>query len=311
MIAVLLAGGYATRLWPATKDRTKVLLPIGKEKVIEKHLSEIQNNSEIEETYISTNKKFEDDIKSFVTHNNYNVEVSVEPTTSENEKMGVIGALNNLVKRESLENEDLFVLAGDNIMSIDVNDFINNYNGTDPMIATYDVGSKDMAKNYGIVNVDKDGFIESFEEKPEQPKSTLASTACYLFSQDSIMFDEYLSEDNNPDAPGWYIEWLISRKDIKSYNFENYWFDIGTRKGYLDAVQHFVDDPVIHNNSHVEKSNIKGSSIIEGNVELEDSNIEDCVLLRSSKITDCDLSHCIVSSSSEVNNLRDSEVILN
>jgi glucose-1-phosphate thymidylyltransferase len=310
MIAVLLAGGYATRLWPATKDRTKVLLPIGEEKVIEKHLSEIQNHSEIEKTYISTNKKFEDDMKSFVKNNNYDVEVSVEPTKSEDQKMGVIGALADLVERETLSGKDLLVFAGDNIMSIDIDDLIDQYNGSDPIIATYDVESKDMAENYGIVNVDSRGYIESFDEKPNNPDSTLASTACYVFSESSVLFDEYLSEDNNPDAPGWYIKWLINRRNVKSYDFNEYWFDIGTRLGYLNAVEHFVKDPVIQDEEKIEGSDIKGSTIIEENVEVKDSQVNNCVLLADSELHNCNLDRCVVSNGSIVKDSETEESIL-
>ena len=110
--AVILAGGYATRLWPITKDRSKVLLPINEEEtVIDRLVKQLNGTPEVSDIYISTNKKFAGDITSYFDSKEYdNVTISVESTESEDTKLGVVGALSQLVNREELYGDDLFIM---------------------------------------------------------------------------------------------------------------------------------------------------------------------------------------------------------
>ena len=117
MKAVVLAGGYATRLWPVTKHRPKMFLPVGETTVIDRILGELERDDRIDEVYVSTNERFAADFEAHLEANDYGkAQLSVEDTTEEDEKFGVIGALAQLVDREDVDGEDLLVIAGDNLL---------------------------------------------------------------------------------------------------------------------------------------------------------------------------------------------------
>ena len=119
MKAVVLAGGYATRLWPITKNRPKMLLPVGETTVVDRIFRELEDDDRIEEVYVSTNERFADEFESHIADSDFEKpRLSVEDTTEESEKFGVVGALGQLVDREGVD-DDLLVVAGDNLMGFD------------------------------------------------------------------------------------------------------------------------------------------------------------------------------------------------
>ena len=102
------------------------------------------------------------------------------------------------------------------------------------MVAVHDVGDLEAMKKYGAVTVDADGVITHFEEKPEKPKSTLAAVALYYYSRDVLpLLTTYLAAGNNPDQPGRFLQWLYTRKPVKTYQIKGRWLDIGS-KGTLE-----------------------------------------------------------------------------
>jgi len=221
MEAVVLAGGYATRLWPLTRNRPKMLLPVGKTTVIDRILAELERDDRITEVYLSTNQRFVADFKRHFKGREYEKpKLSVEETTDEDEKFGVVGALAQLIEREGLAGEDLLVVAGDNLISFDLSEFIDFFearNGS--ALAAYDVGSITRASSYGILELDGERVVD-FQEKPDDPPSTLVSIACYAFRSEDVEFERYLAGGNNPDEPGWFIEWLQKRKQVDAFTFD-------------------------------------------------------------------------------------------
>ena len=207
MEAVVLAGGYATRLWPITRNRPKMLLPVGETTVIDRVLRQLEADDRVETVYISTNERFAAGFEDHVAEKGYEkVQLSVEDTTDEDEKFGVVGALAQLVDREGIEGEDLLVVAGDNVISFGMGEFIDFFEAAgDPTLAAYDVGSTELASAYGTLCIDENDRVTEMQEKPENPDTTLVSIACYAFPAETVRFEEYLAGDNNPDEPGWFI----------------------------------------------------------------------------------------------------------
>jgi len=210
MDAIVLAGGYATRLWPITRHRPKMLLPVGDQTVIGTTFDALECDGRIEDVYVSTNETFAADFEAYITESGYEKpRLSVEETVAEDEKFGVVGALAQLVDREGL-TDDTLIIAGDNLISFDIADFLDTFADTgDPTLAAYDVGSYERASSYGLVELNDDNEVIDFQEKLDNPTTTLASIACYGFSNDVLpLLDEYLAGDNNPDEPGWFLQWL-------------------------------------------------------------------------------------------------------
>ncbi|RQH02418.1 sugar phosphate nucleotidyltransferase [Natrarchaeobius oligotrophus] len=237
MDAIVLAGGYATRLWPITRHRPKMFLPLGESTVIDRIYAELEIEERIDDVYVSTNERFASDFEAALAERGYEKpRLSIERTREEDEKFGVVAALAQLIDREGID-DDLLVIAGDNVFDFELASFLDYYDRIDaPTIAAYDVGSTERATGYGVVDLEDDRVV-GFQEKPDEPAGTRVSIGCYAFPRETLsLFPTYLEAGNDPDEPGWFVQWLQSREPTYAYTFDGTWFDVGTRESYLDAV---------------------------------------------------------------------------
>lgn len=318
MKAVVLAGGYATRLWPITRHRPKMFLPIGDETVVDRIFEGLEADDRIDEVYVSTNARFADDFRTHLAEREYDKPtLSIEDTTGEDEKFGVVGALAQLVDREGID-DDLLVVAGDNVISFDLADFVDTFEAQrEPTIAAYDVGSRERAKSYGLVELDGDRVVD-FQEKPSDPNSTLVSIACYAFPAETVAaMDTYLAEGGNPDEPGWFIQWVQNQDTVRAYTFDEAWYDIGTPESYLDAVawqlggdsliadSASVTDSVIGDNVHVMAgASVQDATIAESvvfpNATIESAEIRSSIVDCDTRVTGVDLSGALIGAHTRV-----------
>lgn len=242
MDVIVLAGGFAKRMWPLTKDKPKHLLPIANKPMLEYVLEKLNNVKNINNVYISTNAIFKNEFEEFITNykSDLNLKLIIEPTFSEQKKLGSIGALGYLIENEKIDN-DTIIIGGDNIFNFNMKEVIHFFNKKkSSVIVVYDVEDLEKAKLYGIVELDKDNKIIQFIEKPNSPKSTLAATACYLLkSCDVKNILNYINEDNPKDAMGNFISWLITKTDVYSFVHKGIWFDIGSIESYEEACKYF------------------------------------------------------------------------
>lgn len=312
MKAVVLAGGYATRMWPITKDRPKMLLPIGDGTVIDIIFEELEDDDRIEGVYVSTNEAFADDFEAFLDDSPYEKPtVSVEETVAEDEKFGVVGALAQLIDREEVA-DDLVVVAGDNLLSFEVSEFVDFFDakGT-PSLAAYDVGSRERAKSYGLVQLDGDRVVD-FQEKPDDPQSTLVSIACYAFPAETLPdFETYLESGNNPDEPGWFMQWLQDRGDVNAFTFDGAWYDIGTPESYLEAVSWHLDgETYVHDEATLENVDLGENVHVMAGAEVTDSELHRSVVFSDAVIRDSDLRSTIVDEHARVENIELSSALV-
>ncbi len=312
MKAVVLAGGYATRLWPVTRHRPKMLLPVGETTIIDRILDALEADDRVDEVYISTNERFADDFHEHVAGMSLEKpRVSVEETADEDEKFGVVGALAQLVEREGLAGEDLFVVAGDNLISFDISEFLDFFEDNQtPVLAAYDVGSREKAKSYGLVDMDGDRVVD-FEEKPDDPPSTLVSIACYVFPAADVRFEEYLDDDNNPDEPGWFIQWLVDRRDVHAFAFDDAWFDIGTPASYLEAVAWTLDDgSVVAESATVENTDVGENVHVMADATVREATLDRSLVFPGATVVDSTVQDSIVDSEAVVRALDLSDALV-
>ena len=304
MKAVVLAGGYATRLWPITKHRPKMFLPVGESTVIDRIFEALEDDDRIEEVYVSTNERFAEEFERYIAESDFEKPtLSVEDTTEESEKFGVVGALGQLVDREGID-DDLVVVAGDNLIGFDLTDFVDYFEekGT-AALAAYDVGDREKAKSYGLVELDGERIVD-FQEKPDEPKSTLVSIACYAFPAESLRFEEYLEGGNNPDEPGWFLQWLQSREAVHAFVFEEPWFDIGTPESYLEAIAWSLDgDSVIAESATVENSTIGENVHVMPGAKIVDSTLDRSVVFGDATVSDCEIHETIIDEGTHIENV--------
>ncbi|MCK5561862.1 MAG: NDP-sugar synthase, partial [Thermoplasmata archaeon] len=164
----------------------------------------------------------------------------IEDTHSEQEKLGSVGALGFLINEKNIDDE-LLVIGGDNLFEFEMPDLINDFRAKQAnIVALYDLGSLDHAGLYGVVETSEERKIIGFEEKPQNPKSTLVSTACYVFTKRGVKnILRYLTEGNDPDKIGHFIEWLYRNDDVFGFVFKGVWFDIGSFDRYDEANDYF------------------------------------------------------------------------
>ncbi|MFB6121188.1 MAG: sugar phosphate nucleotidyltransferase [Halobacteriaceae archaeon] len=305
MKAVVLAGGYATRLWPITKNRPKMFLPIGDTVMIDHVFDALEDDDRISEVYVSTNERFADDFREHLAERPYEKPtLTVEETTAEDEKLGVVGALAQLVEREGVE-EDTLVIAGDNVISFAISDFLDFFEaqGT-PALAAYDVGSPEKTTAYSVVELDGDRVVD-FEEKPDDPQSSLISIACYAFTADTLpMLSEYLAGGNNPDEPGWFMQWLQNRETVHAYSFDGAWFDIGTPQSYLDAVAWELDgEALVDDDATLDNTTVGDNVHVMDGAELRNSSVDHSVVFPEATVRDCDVRDSIVDEDTHLENI--------
>ncbi|MBN2151528.1 MAG: nucleotidyltransferase family protein [Candidatus Lokiarchaeota archaeon] len=239
MKVLILAGGFAKRMWPLTENQAKALLPVAGKPVIEHILEKLEPVPAIGEVHVSTNRRFEDAFARWIAgvRTSKLLSLVVEPHDREEQKMGAIGGLKYFIDTCAVD-EDLLVIAGDNLFEFDVNDLLKFGEKTSgPVVALYDIADVDKVRGrFGVAVVDEEGTIVAFEEKPAEPRSTLISAGIYLFERaDLRLVHEYLGDAGNPDAPGFFIRWLTGKRAVKGFVFDGRWYDIGSFKLYADA----------------------------------------------------------------------------
>jgi glucose-1-phosphate thymidylyltransferase len=237
MKAIVLAAGYATRLYPLTLTVAKPLLTVGGRPIVDHILDRISEVDEIDAVHVVTNRKFVQAFEIWAADRD-GVVVHDDGTATESDRLGAVGDIAFVVARAGLAGEDLLVVAGDNLFDFSLVDYVEWWRGKGDAsaVALHDVGDLGLAANYGIVALGEGGRIESFEEKPAQPQSTLAATATYLFNRAHVpLVRRYLGEGNSPDQPGRFVAWLVPRVPVHGYVFEGDWRDVGDAAQLLEA----------------------------------------------------------------------------
>jgi glucose-1-phosphate thymidylyltransferase len=241
MNVLILAAGYATRLYPLTLTKAKPLLEVAGKPMIEWVLDNLAPVPEIETVYVVTNHKFARDFETWSEQyqrrsGKPRLKIINDGSKDDLDKLGAIGDVNLVLAREDLGRDDLIIVAGDNLFSEPLTDFVAKARGSEATLATYDVGDLEAIKKYSAITTAADGVLTSFEEKPAEPKSTLTGIALYYFSRDTVpLFTTYIAAGNNPDQPGRFIQWLHTRKRVKTYQIKGTWFDIGSKETLDEA----------------------------------------------------------------------------
>src|SRR3954470_6542159 len=178
MNILILAAGYATRLYPLTLTKAKPLLEVAGKRMMEWVIDNLEPIEGIEKVFVVTNSKFAADFQAWADgyarkHAKLAFEIVNDGSTSDADKLGAIGDIHLVIDRAGLANSDLLVVAGDNLFNESLGEFgAFCRKHKQPVLGVYDVGSMDEAKKYGVVAVNDEGVIAQFVEKPAEPPST-------------------------------------------------------------------------------------------------------------------------------------------
>jgi glucose-1-phosphate thymidylyltransferase len=235
MKLIVLAAGYATRLYPLTLDRPKPLLDVAGRPMLDHLLDRVLTIGGIDETIVVTNAKFAPTFADWARGRS-DITVVNDGTTSETDRLGAIGDIGFAIDSRDID-DDLVVVAGDNLFDSDITDFGSRIREVGaPVLAVYDVGDIAEMPKYNQVQTDADGRITFFEEKPENATTTLAGIALYYYPRETLpLIRTYLAEGNNPDQPGRLVQWLYPRIPVYTWLVPGAWYDIGSRESLAEA----------------------------------------------------------------------------
>ncbi len=243
MKALILAAGYATRLYPLTLNRPKPLLEVAGKPMMEYVVERIEKiNKEtdiVDEILVVTNQKFSGHFRKWAEGFKTELKVTIlnDGTLSDDDKLGAIGDIDFTAKQVNL-SDGLLVVAGDNLFDFGLYDFVKfarkKEDGSG--VGLYKIEDRELVKKYSVVTLDDENRVIDFEEKPENPQTSLIAICLYYFPHNHLkLIDKYLKEGNSPDAPGHYIGWLQKEKKVYGYAFEGTWYDIGDIRSYEQA----------------------------------------------------------------------------
>lgn len=242
MKCIVLCAGYATRLYPLTLDVPKPLLEIAGKPILGHILAKVEEVPEIDTIIVVTNQKFFPHFRRWAENIRSEKKIVIldDKTASNEDRLGSLGDIQFAISHAAID-EDVLVIAGDNLFEFSLADFIDRFGNQDKAaVIAFDVQDKDLAKLYGIIQVAKDGRIVDFSEKPKDPQSTLASTGIYLYPRRVLpLLKEFVSKFKNTDKAGHFLEYLHKKEEVYCFITRERWFDIGDKEQLEKARKEF------------------------------------------------------------------------
>jgi glucose-1-phosphate thymidylyltransferase len=238
--AIILAAGYATRLYPLTLNKPKPLLEIAGKPILEHILEKIKSNKDINEIFIITNTRFYDHFRIWSNHFNFSIPIKVinDGTLSNDDRLGAIGDINFVLKEEDI-TDDLLIVGGDNLFEEDLNNFVGYFKNKGSTILLNDVKNEQLATQLGIVTLNDQQRIINFVEKPRYPESTLASTLIYAIKKEHLHYFQEVISKGQADRTGDFIAYLAKREPVHGKIMQGRWFDIGSLEALEEANRKF------------------------------------------------------------------------
>ena len=253
MKAIILAAGYGTRLAESAQEcddkklkellakTPKPLLPVKGRPLVEHTIEQLLKIGSVDEIIIVTNAKYFGQFEKWKKGFECGVEIKIinDGTTSNETRLGAIKDIDLAISLENI-NDTLLVIAGDNYVTFDINNFADFFRKKkSTVMAVRDVGDKTTAKKrFGVVEVNEENKIIGFEEKPEEPKTSLAATAVYIIRRDHVKLVQIYNEENlEQDAPGFFLQWLHKKVDVYAWKFPaGQYTDIGNLESYRSVI---------------------------------------------------------------------------
>ncbi len=249
MKALILAAGYGTRLYPLTKEYPKPLLPIAGRPIVEYIAEKLVKVKDLSEIVVVTNDKFYPHFLEWTNAfekqcgSSQRIKVINDGTKTQQDRLGAIGDICFALEKEHIQ-EDIVVFGGDNLFEESVDDFVSFSLNKKPQVSIgiYDIGKKGLAQKYGVVQIDGDGKLVGFAEKPPEPQSSLIATCLYYIPEGKLRcFKEYTHDaQNEKDASGSFISWLSKKDAVYGFVFKKHWYDIGDPQVYQEADRIFA-----------------------------------------------------------------------
>ncbi len=294
MHCLILAGGFATRLWPLTEKRAKPLLPVAGKPIIEYLTEKIPTNIPVS---ISTNAAFKHDFYAWIdTLKRRDIHLIVEDARHDDHKLGALGATREWIENERID-DDVLLLTGDNYLGFSMEEFLGAYRDGTPLLAAFDIGSREKAAAFGTVLTDPADprKILGFEEKPREPKTTLVSSGCCVIPRGHLRVLVEFSRAHPDNVGGVFEEFLRRGIGVDCFTFAEPWLDIGSFAAYLAAHRLLVGErAVVHPQATLDLTATDGCVYVDRGSRVARSELVDCVVFPDCVIENCVLRDCVV-----------------
>ncbi len=238
MKVVLLAAGFATRMYPLTRERAKPLLEVAGRPILSHLLDRVLEITDLSSIVVVTNHRFVADFERWRDAAGATAPIRVvdDGSTSDADKRGAIADL-RLALAGTDTRESFLVIAGDNLIDFSLASLASTFRESGrALLVLRTIEGEVPPRRHGEVTLDEHGRVIRFREKPADPRTRLTATCIYFFPPEvHALLDRYLEEGQDPDAPGYFIEWLIGRLEVDGRPFDGRWFDIGNLGSYAQA----------------------------------------------------------------------------
>jgi glucose-1-phosphate thymidylyltransferase len=243
MKALILAAGYATRLYPLTINTPKPLLKLRNRPIIDYIIEKLEQVGDVDRILVVTNNKFYRQFDEWLTpklaYAPERYTLINDGSNSVEDRLGAIGDISLSLKKGMID-DDLLVVAGDNLFDFNLNEFVRFGLEKEPhhSICLYLPGNGNFdLSRFGVAQINEFSQVTDFEEKPQKPKSNLIATCIYFIPREKLyLIPKYLNGGNHNDAPGAYMRWLAQNDKVYGRISDGVWFDLGDFEAISEAL---------------------------------------------------------------------------
>jgi len=238
MTCVILAAGYATRMYPLTRDMPKSLLEVAGKTILDYILENLGRAPEIRRLILVSNARFFGSFSAWAKNRTFPFPLHIldDGSTDNDNRLGAVADLAFAVEEAEIR-ENLLVLAGDNLFDFEIRDFIAFFQTRKAdCITTHRLEDPELLRRTGVIEIGPDQRVLAFQEKPREPRSPWAAPPFYVYRRDTLsLIRPYLDQGGNPDAPGHFVPWLLERKPVYAFPFTGTRYDIGSLESYREV----------------------------------------------------------------------------
>lgn len=232
MICLILAAGYATRLYPLTENFPKPLLKVDEKTILDHLVDDIDSGNNVSEYVVISNHKFAHHFEKWAKEKTQKIIVVDDGTETNETRLGAVVDVKFAIDKLNI-NDDVIIIAGDNVLDFSLNKFIDySLNKNTSCVMRY--FEKDMKRltKCGVLELEED-LVINMEEKPSEPKSNWCCPPFYFYKKDDVSDIESAIKDGcGTDAPGSYVAWLCKKTKVHAMKMPGRRFDIGNLESY-------------------------------------------------------------------------------
>lgn len=235
MQAIILAGGYGTRLYPLTLNAPKPMVPVGGRPMVDYLIDKIDVLGCFSQIFIVTNEKFSH-VFDLWKHEKRRDDIIIvnDGTTAPENRLWSLGDIQFVIDRYDIY-EDVLILGGDNFFEDNLQCLLDNFKSYWNTLGIYDILNLEAIKQLSNLTLDEQNKISSFTEKPEKPTSTLCATLVYCLKNEALRYVKKVIDSGKADRAGDFIAYLYTVVDIYGYTLRGKWFDIGSMRQLEEA----------------------------------------------------------------------------